>query len=47
MLEIFEVNIDTIYQDDKNIKTHGFKSIDSIKKSIIIFVLLFTTIGIY
>jgi len=37
MLEIFEVNIDTIYQDDKNIKTHGFKSIDSIKKSIIEF----------
>lgn len=37
MLEIFEVEINSIYTDKKNIKTHGFKSIDSIKKSIVEF----------
>lgn len=34
MLEIFEVEINSIKKDEKNAKTHSKKSIDSLKRSI-------------
>lgn len=37
MIEIFEVDVNDIFLDEKNPKTHGLKSIDAIKKSIVEF----------